>query len=271
MRANRDREQDISKHRTYIRLGVVSVLLLVALAGFRHSTRMSASLEKISFDGIPGFVGGPKNRPAVIVLQEWWGVTDEIKDQAQHLSELGDYRVMIPDLYKGAIGVDAEEASHLMNNLDFKTAVEEIKTAAKWLRDSGAPKVGAIGFCMGGALTFLAAEYAGIDAAAPFYGTPPAELGHPDKIKVPIQAHVGENDAFEGFADAKTVSSFVDKINTAGGNAKVIVYPGEGHAFMNAGEKIKEKMKTGNLPIGKKESQDAAWERVLGFYKEHLG
>lgn len=113
MRGTRDREQDISRRRTYIRLCVVSVLLLVAIAGFRHSTRMSASLEKISFDGIPGFVGGPKDRPAVIVLQEWWGVTDEIKDQAHHLSNLGNYRVMIPDLYKGAIGVDAEEASHV--------------------------------------------------------------------------------------------------------------------------------------------------------------
>ncbi len=71
MRGCRDREQETSRRRTYIRLGVVLVLLLVALAGFRHSTRMSASLEKTSFEGIPGFVGGPKNRPGVIVLQEW--------------------------------------------------------------------------------------------------------------------------------------------------------------------------------------------------------
>ncbi|EIE18786.1 dienelactone hydrolase, partial [Coccomyxa subellipsoidea C-169] len=110
------------------------------------------SLEKTSFEGIPGFVGGPKNRPGVIVLQEWWGVTDEIKEQAEHLSKLGNYRVLIPDLYKGSIGVDAEEASHLMNNLDFKAAVEEIKTADKWLRETGSSKVGATGFCMGGAL-----------------------------------------------------------------------------------------------------------------------
>ena len=66
----------------------------------------------------------------------------------------------------------------LMDNLDFKAATEEIKTAAGWLREKGAPKVGVTGFCMGGALTFLGAEYAGVDACAPFYGTPPAELGH---------------------------------------------------------------------------------------------
>ena len=65
-----------------------------------------------------------------------------------------------------------------MDNLDFKAATDEIKTAAVWLREKGAPKVGVMGFCMGGALTFLGAEYAAVDACAPFYGTPPAKLGH---------------------------------------------------------------------------------------------
>ncbi len=59
-----------------------------------------------------------------------------------------------------------------MSNLDFKAAVEEMKQAVSYLRASGASKVGAVGFCMGGALTFCAAQHAGIDAAAPFYGTP---------------------------------------------------------------------------------------------------
>lgn len=71
MRGSRDREQEASRRRTYIRLGVVLLLLLVALAGFRHSTRMSVSLKKTTFDGIPGYVGGPKNAPGIIVLQEW--------------------------------------------------------------------------------------------------------------------------------------------------------------------------------------------------------
>ncbi|CAL5220679.1 g2727 [Coccomyxa viridis] len=241
--------------------------------GFRHSTR-AMSLSKESLDGLPAYVGGPANRPAVIVLQEWWGVTDEIKGQAEHLSKLNDVRVAVLDLYKGKIGVDAEEASHLMENLDFKQAVSEITAAAKWLREKGAPKVGVTGFCVGGALSFLGAEYAGLDAAAPFYGTPPAELGHPEKISIPVQAHVGEDDAFEGFADAKTVRAFVDKIVAAGNsNATLYTYPGEGHAFMNNGnhEDIRKKMETGGLPIGKKESQDKAWERVSAFFKEHLG
>lgn len=70
----------------------------------------------------------------------------------------------------------------LMDNLDFKAATEEIKTAAGWLREKGAPKVGVMGFCMGGAMSLLGAEYAAVDACAPFYGTPPAELGH---VRIP--------------------------------------------------------------------------------------
>ncbi|CAK0783403.1 hypothetical protein CVIRNUC_006602 [Coccomyxa viridis] len=243
------------------------------IRGFRHSTR-AAALTKESLHGVPAYVGGPAQRPAVIVLQEWWGVTDEIKGQAEHLSKLNDVRVAVLDLYKGKIGVDAEEASHLMDDLDFKAATEEIKTAAGWLREKGAPKVGVTGFCMGGALTFLGAEYAGVDACAPFYGTPPAELGHPEKITIPVQAHGGEEDGFEGFADVKTMKTFVDRIIAAGNtNATLYTYPGEGHAFMNNGnnEDIRTKMESGGLPIGNKASQDKAWERVSAFFKEHLG
>ena len=86
-------------------------------------------------------------KPAVIVVQEWWGVNDEHIKKAQRLAEKG-YRVMVPDLYKGKIGVEAEEANHLMSELDFDTAIQEICTAAKWLQDTGAPAVGVTGFCI---------------------------------------------------------------------------------------------------------------------------
>eukprot|EP00884_Botryococcus_braunii_P019875 jgi/Botrbrau1/6571/Bobra.40_2s0034.2 len=229
------------------------------------------SLAKISFgENLTGYAGGGKVDPAVIVLQEWWGVTEEIKAQAEHIGKLGPYRVLVPDLYKGKVGVDAEEASHLMNNLDFNEAVKEIAEAAKFLRAEGAPKVGVTGFCMGGALTLLAAEHAGVDAAAPFYGTPPAELSHPENIKVPVQAHTGENDKYKGFADPETVKGVVDKINAAGGTAELFVYPGEEHAFMNAGENIFKLMKTANLPAGSKQSQELAWSRLEAFFAKYL-
>ena len=66
-----------------------------------YATCRTMALDKISFgDSIPGWIGGPKGKPAVIVLQEWWGITEEIKRQAEYISEQKDARVLVPDLYK---------------------------------------------------------------------------------------------------------------------------------------------------------------------------
>ncbi|KAK9839656.1 hypothetical protein WJX81_003894 [Elliptochloris bilobata] len=235
-----------------------------------------ASLDKTSFgqnERLPGWIGGPAERPAIIVLQEWWGVTPEIKSQAQYISQQGNYRVLVPDLYKGKVGVDAEEASHLSDSLDFKEATEEIEIAAQWLRQTGAPKVGCIGFCMGGSLSLIAAEHAKVDAAVSFYGTPSGknELSHPEAIKAPVQMHGGKEDAMKRLSDPETVTKFAEDIKKGGGSAELFMYPGEGHGFMNAGEDVIKRMKTGGLPVGKKESQDLAWKRVLEFFKAHLG
>jgi carboxymethylenebutenolidase len=233
------------------------------------------SLEKISFgNDLPGYVAGDASKPAVIVLQEWWGFTSEIKAQAEKLHKDTGYRVLVPDLYKGKVGVDAEEASHLMGNLDFPQAVQEMKQAVAWLREQGAPKVGAIGFCMGGALTFLAAQEAQVDAAAPFYGTPDKALAKPDKIKVPVQVHVGKNDGFKGFADPETVEEFVNKVKAGGNNdVTLFVYDNEGHGFMNDRKNpdIDKKMSTGQLPSGSEESRKLAWSRVEEFFRKTLG
>ena len=125
---------------------------------------------------ITGYVCGDANAPGVVVLQEWWGVTENIKLQAQYLSKRG-YRCLVPDLYRGELGANVEEAHHLMTNLDWPRAKDEIAAAATWLKTTGSPKVGAIGFCMGGALTLIAAQHADdVAAAAPFYGTPDAGI-----------------------------------------------------------------------------------------------
>ena len=80
-------------------------------------------MERVSFGdaGIPGYECGEKSAPGVIVLQEWWGVTENIKKQALFISSKG-YRCLVPDLYKGKLGVNVEEAHHLMSNLDWPGA-----------------------------------------------------------------------------------------------------------------------------------------------------
>ena len=79
-------------------------------------------MEKVTFgDDLPGYVCGDPTHPGVVVVQEWWGVTETIQAHALRISKEG-YRVLVPDLYKGALGVNVEEAHHLMSNLDWDVA-----------------------------------------------------------------------------------------------------------------------------------------------------
>lgn len=231
----------------------------------------AAAMEKVSFgEGLPGYEAGPKGAPGVIVLQEWWGVTDIIKDQALMISKEG-FRVLVPDLYKGKVGVDAEEASHLMNHLDFKGAVEEMKAAADYLRSTGSSKVGAVGFCMGGALTFAAAQHAGVDCAAPFYGIPDPAICSPEEIKVPVQAHFGKLDALQGFSDPASIEKVYEKMKAASCPVELFMYDGCGHAFMNGlTEQGREKIKAIGAASPPDAEVKAAYDRLIAFMKKHL-
>ena len=94
--------------------------------------------------------------PGIVVIQEWWGLNDQIKGVANRLASAG-YRVLVPDLYRGKIGVDAQEAEHLMNALNFAdAAVQDVRGAVQHLKENSA-MVAVMGFCMGGALTLLSA------------------------------------------------------------------------------------------------------------------
>ena len=96
----------------------------------------------------PGFVGGNGSKAAVIVLQEWWGVNEQIKKQADEWFGK-DFTVMCPDLYQGKVAIDHEEAGYLMNGLDWIGAVQDIAGCVKFLKEKkGCAKVGVVGFCM---------------------------------------------------------------------------------------------------------------------------
>ena len=86
------------------------ISLFTAASALSAASSFSLSPLEIA-PGLQGQIGGPVGRPGVIVIQEWWGLTDEVKEHAKRISKAGDYRVFIPDLYRGKIGVDAEEVS----------------------------------------------------------------------------------------------------------------------------------------------------------------
>ena len=132
------------------------------------------------------YVGPPKaSAPGVVVIQEWWGLNDQIKGVAEHLS-LAGYRALVPDLYRGKIAVEAKEAEHLMGDLNFGDAAgQDIRGAVQHLR-TGSSKVAVMGFCMGGALTLLSAvNVPEAHAAVAWYGFPPLDYIDATKIKIP--------------------------------------------------------------------------------------
>ena len=120
---------------------------------------------------------GGGQAPGVVVIQEWWGLNDQIKGVAERLAALG-YRALVPDLYKGKLALDMAEAKHLMTNLDFAdAATQDVRGASQYLKQSSA-KIGVVGFCMGGALTVLAALYVPeVNACSSWYGFPPEQAG----------------------------------------------------------------------------------------------
>jgi carboxymethylenebutenolidase len=134
--------------------------------------------------------------PGVVVIQEWWGLNDQIRGVADRLASAG-YRALVPDLYRGKSTVEAEEAHHLMTGLNFADAAsQDIRGAVQFLKRNSA-KVGVTGFCMGGALTLLALSMTPeVDAGVVWYGCPPLEYIDATKIKVPLLGHWATQDEF---------------------------------------------------------------------------
>src|SRR5512134_2252849 len=161
----------------------------------RQSTEEVFMGKMISFkrpDGqsVNGYLAEPAQAaaaPGMVVIQEWWGLNDQIKGVADKLAAAG-YRALVPDLYRGKVALAANEAEHLMNDLNFGDAAgQDVRGAVQYLKATGSRKVGVTGFCMGGALTLLAAVHVPeVDAAVVFYGYPPLDYVDAGRIKAPL-------------------------------------------------------------------------------------
>jgi len=168
--------------------------------------------------------------PGIVVIQEWWGLNDQIRGVADQLAAQG-YRALVPDLYRGKSTVEAAEAEHLMTGLNFADAAsQDVRGAVQQLKASGSAKVGVTGFCMGGALTLLAAVFVPeVDAAVTFYGYPPLDFVDASKITAPLQGHWALHDAF---FKIDGVDALQAKLAAAGVSADFHRYDAQ-HAFCN--------------------------------------
>jgi len=196
---------------------------------------MGTTVEFKRPDGkaVSGYLAEPANAstaPGIVVIQEWWGLNDQIRGVADQLAAAG-YRALVPDLYRGKSTVEAEEAEHLMNGLDFADAAgQDVRGAVQFLKGGGSAKVGVTGFCMGGALTLLASVFVPEgDASVVWYGYPPLEYVDASKIKAPLIAHFGTQDTVFPIDKVDTLEG---KLKEAGVTATIYRYEAS-HAFAN--------------------------------------
>lgn len=175
------------------------------------------------------FASAGAGRPGIVVIQEWWGLNDQICGVADRFARAG-FNALAPDLYKGRVTQQPDEANHLMTGLDFPGAThQDIRGAVRYLADQGG-KVGVMGFCMGGALTVASAVHVPEAAAAVcFYGIPPADFADPAKIAIPFQGHFANKDDWCTPAAADALES---AMKGAGQSPQVYRYDAA-HGFFN--------------------------------------
>ena len=213
---------------------------------------------------------GDKSSPAVIVIQEWWGVTENIQRQALKLSEDGGFRCIVPDLYKGKLG-DVEEAHHQTSSIG--PTPKTSSSSAPSISARRGPRRWASGFLHGRSAALIAAQHAD-DVAAPFYGTPDPSICQTDKITKPVQAHFGELDNLAGFSDPDAAKKLLANLRAAGSDCELHMYPNVGHAFMNdlpaPYPDWDAREKTQGFPRFDSAQVNAAWSRLLEFFRKHL-
>ena len=224
------------------------------------------SFKRPDGQSVNGYLAEPPQgakAPGMVVIQEWWGLNDQIKGVADKLAKTG-YRALVPDLYRGKVALAANEAEHLMTNLNFGDAAgQDIRGAAQYLKSSGSAKAGVTGFCMGGALTLLSAvNVPEADAAVAWYGFPPLEYIDAKKIKAPLMGHYATDD--QAFPIAK-VDELEKKLRDAKVKFEFHRYKAK-HAFAN------EEASTKKLPPLEYNPQAAelAWKRTMEFLNKHL-
>jgi len=207
----------------------------------------------------PGYLAEAQRdgAPGIVMFQEWWGLDDHIKETADRLARQG-FRVLVPDLYRGRVADNREEAGHLMEGLDFgDAATQDARGAARYLRETGAKKVGVTGFCMGGALAVLAAmNDPEFDAAVVWYGYPPPEAGDASTIDIPLQGHWATQDEF---FKIEGVDELERKLQAKGAPYEFHRYDAK-HAFYNPA----------GLGNYHPEHAETAWRRTVRFLEQNL-
>jgi len=198
----------------------------------------------------------PGSAKYVVVIQEWWGLNEQIRGVCERFAAAG-FSALAPDLYKGRVTSNPDEANHMMSGLDWVGATEQdVRGAVQYLKTRGG-RAAVMGFCMGGALTIIASvKIPELDAAVCFYGIPPAEAADPKALRVPLQGHFANQD---DWCTPAAVNALETTLKEARVSHELFRYDAQ-HGFFNEQRPNVHDAAASQL----------AWERTLRFLNAHL-
>ncbi len=190
--------------------------------------------------------------PGIVVIQEWWGLNEQILGVARRLAAEG-FAAVVPDLYRGARADEPDEARKLSMAHSQGESVTDLHAVVAWLAEREVPGIGVMGFCMGGGIAWeLALTEGRVDAAVVYYGGVEFE-GR--TLAIPVLAHYGTKDRFP-----VEMYEAIRRAMEAIPGSELHLYEGAGHAFSNEeGDRFDP------------EAAALAWDRTVGFFQRTLG
>jgi carboxymethylenebutenolidase len=238
-------------------------LLAAPTLGIAGTTKTENITFRAGDETVQGYLALPETpgpHPALVVIHEWWGLNDWVKEETRKFAAEG-YVALAVDLYRGKVAADPGEAHELMRGLPEDRALRDMKAAFEYLAarsDVKKTKIGSVGWCMGGGYSLaLALNEPRLAACAINYGrlvTDPAEIA---KIHAPILGNFG---ALDRGITPDDVHAFGKAVDDAGKSIDVKIYDDAGHAFENPNNK------EGYRP----EDAADAWERMIDFFNKTL-
>lgn len=211
-------------------------------------------------NGVQGFIAQPKGEgdyPGIIMIHEWWGLNDNIREMAKILAKEG-YTVFAVDLYNGEVATTSSRAGELASSVrnNPEEAIATMQAAAAYLRNSGVERVGSLGWCFGGQQSLQLSLNEDMDATVIYYGHLTDNTTQLQQLQGPVLGIFGEED---GSISLESVNNFDQALDTVNVQHNIHIYPGVGHAFANPS----------GSNYAPQETMDA-WSKTVAFLNENL-
>jgi carboxymethylenebutenolidase len=242
---------------------LLAIILVAVVSAAFVAGAGTPKTEMVEFkngnETVTGFLATPDTpgtHGAIIVIQEWWGVNDWIKEQTVKFAELG-FVALAVDLYRGKIATNPTEAHELMRGLPQDRGIQDLKAAFDYLaarKDVRPDRIGSVGWCMGGGFSIqLAIHEPRLRACVVNYGALPTDPNDIQQIGMPVMGNFGAEDHGITVADVEAFKKIMDSQKRTFDSK---IYPGAGHAFENPNNK------DGYRP----EAAADAWNREVRFF-----